>query len=60
MREVTDSAGAFLLAGAMLRALEDVPADSAMAGTASRTVSRSAAARLMILLILMSLFLCSK
>lgn len=31
MREVTDSAGAFLLVGAMLRALEDVPADSAMA-----------------------------
>ncbi|MBQ6961941.1 MAG: hypothetical protein IJQ33_04955 [Clostridia bacterium] len=31
MRSVTDSAGAFLLVGAMLRALEDVPVDSAMA-----------------------------
>lgn len=31
MRSVTDSAGAFLLVWAMLRALEDVPVDSAMA-----------------------------
>ena len=31
LRDVTDSGGAFLLVLAMLRALEDVPADSAMA-----------------------------